>query len=226
MAPRPRYAHRRRQRRRPGDGSRACPGQQERRARRVRRRRSRGPLYSPWVIPIPRHITIGIRRRITDPDDPEEVFRFANAPVQIRFQEDPPTGLIINSFFYTSLPGRCWADLRYGGADRKRQRPPRRQPRGGDWDLAGRKFTLTFGYRRDIDPNTKLPVMSTTEPFATIDKALHFEIATVTIDVIATKLGFSFGRVFRPQGRRRRIAGGPGRYFCGHAALRIPGSSN
>jgi hypothetical protein len=151
------------------------------------------PFFSPWVIPIPRHITIGIRRRIIDADDPEQVYRFADAPIQIKFQEDPPAGLIINSFFYTSEPGGVGLTFDIVFYDSRSDRDAKDHPSGIGISLE-EDYTFALSYRRDIDPTTKLPVLATAQPYATLDKALHFEIATVTIDVILLKLGYSFGR--------------------------------
>ena len=63
------------------------------------------PFYAAYVIPIPHHITIGIRRRILDARDPKQLYSFDKAPIKATLRRgDPEISIIVNSFFYKSLP--------------------------------------------------------------------------------------------------------------------------
>ena len=65
------------------------------------------PFYSLYVIPIPRHITIGIRKLFERADqlkDVAEYFAFDRAPVVAYFNRSPVLALIVRSLFYKSMP--------------------------------------------------------------------------------------------------------------------------
>lgn len=152
------------------------------------------PFYSLFVLPIPRHVTVGVRRRIMDPNDTTQVFSFANAPVYLIFSRDPQFGLAVNSVFFESLPSGVGvtfdvAFLLGKGADGE-------TPAAAIGLALEEAYTVALSYQRSIDPVTGLPVVNTSEPFATFDRVLHFEIADIDVDVIALRFGFSFGRCF------------------------------
>ena len=65
------------------------------------------PFYSLYVLPIPRHITLGIRKLFDRMDQIKEVaeyFDFSRAPVVSYFNRSPVLALIVRSLFYKSMP--------------------------------------------------------------------------------------------------------------------------
>ena len=62
------------------------------------------PFFGPLGLPVPRHATVGIRRRLLDPGSQEQVFAFERAPVNVRIASDPIVAFIVESFFYRSQP--------------------------------------------------------------------------------------------------------------------------
>jgi hypothetical protein len=151
------------------------------------------PFFSPYVIPIPRHITIGLRRRVLEADSITDVFAFSEAPVQIFLNSDPEFGFLINSFFYKSLPSEDLSTdlgLTFSAVvffD------------GGDSDAHGFEISLDdhytplLGYRRDFSSSDGMPVPGEGAA-ATINKLLHWEIATIVIDIMGFRGGYSLGR--------------------------------
>ena len=151
------------------------------------------PFYSPWVLPIPRHVTVGVRRRVLDKDDPKQVFTFDNAPVRANFSSSPAIGMMVEDFFFRSSPGELGltfdASVVFGQTSDD----------AGHSDAMAvgitleEHYTFSVTYKRDFSSTTGMP-----EPgegaAATINALLHWEIATVAIDIMTIKLGFSFGR--------------------------------
>lgn len=151
------------------------------------------PFYSPWVLPIPRHVTVGVRRRVLDKNDPKQVFTFDNAPIRVNFSSSPVTGLMVEDFFFRSSASEVGltfdASVVFGQT----------HDNAGHSDATALGITLeehyTVGvtYKRDFSSTTGMP-----EPgigaAATINALLHWEIATVVIDIMTIKLGFSLGR--------------------------------
>lgn len=159
------------------------------------------PFYAPYVLPIPHHITIGIRRRIIDPTDPKEVFSFDKAPIKAFFRRDPEIALIINSFFYKSLP---FEDIKQdlgltfeaGIVFADKSGPAQGEPKIDKHAIIfglGENYTVQAGYQREFSSITGLP-----EPGSgaakVINAILHWEIATITIDIMAIRFGYSIGR--------------------------------
>ena len=109
------------------------------------------PFLSPFWLPVPRHLTVGIRRNVLDPGSKSEVFAFERAPVHLLLGEDPKLAFNVESFFYRSQPA---ADIRRGpradvqcGA-RLRGRPGAAQHAfevGLEED-----YTIVVGYKRDF----------------------------------------------------------------------------
>ena len=65
------------------------------------------PFYSLYVLPIPRHITLGIRKLFNSSDQIKNVaeyFDFSRAPVVAYFNRSPVLALIVRSLFYKSMP--------------------------------------------------------------------------------------------------------------------------
>jgi len=158
------------------------------------------PFFSPWVIPVPRHITIGVRRRVLDPSDAGQVFKFDRAPVQIVFRRDPAIILIVESFFFKSLPseelsrdlglsfsaGLVFADKQTAEGD------PKIDQHALLIEL-GENYTPRIGYRREFSSADNLPAPGTGAG-QVINRILHWEIATIQIDIMAFRIGYSLGR--------------------------------
>ncbi len=154
------------------------------------------PFHGPFWLPIPRHITVGIRRNVLDPANKEQVFNFDRAPVDLHLVEDRRLALVVESFFYQSLPS---SDID--------------QTLGLTFDLAlvwGNKdapnnalaigleedYTIVTGYRRDFGGDG-LPSPGTTPEKLKTNELLHIEIAgVVIIDIMGFKVGLSLGRKF------------------------------
>jgi hypothetical protein len=149
------------------------------------------PLFSPWILPIPRHITVGIRRNIDNPLDPHEVFDFEQAPVQLTFGSDPAWGMIIESFYYESQPleaiddtlniGITFSAAVYFGEIN--------EANNAITVGLGENLTPRIGYRREIDVNTGV----LTED-GTAFNALKFELLGTKIEIMGLTAGYSIGR--------------------------------
>ena len=46
------------------------------------------PFFNRFILPIPVHLTAGIRRRVIDVTDPKQVYSFERDPVQIVIREE------------------------------------------------------------------------------------------------------------------------------------------
>ncbi|MDQ3136264.1 MAG: hypothetical protein M3Q93_01590, partial [Gemmatimonadota bacterium] len=152
------------------------------------------PFWSPWVVPIPRHITIGMRRRVIDAKSPAQIFAFDRAPIRAYFSREPLTAFIVEALFYRSQPTALIeenfgltldASIAFGGSERDRTR-------GGSKALQigiEEQWTLSVGYRRDWDQVHNLPAVG-----GAFDSLLHWTIASFTVDIVAIRLGYSLGR--------------------------------
>jgi hypothetical protein len=154
------------------------------------------PFYAVYGIPIPRHITTGVRRRILDKDDPKEVFAFDNAPVRAYFTRSPETGLIVDSFFFTSLPGGVGltfdAAFVFGDTHDVNNKSKAMALGIG----LEEEYTFTVSYKREFSTTTGLPAPGTGAA-KVLNALLHFEIATNTVDIMTIRLGYSLGRHFQ-----------------------------
>ena len=159
------------------------------------------PFFSPYVIPIPRHITLGIRRRIIDPTDPAEIFSFDRAPVKAYLRRDPEISLIIESLFYKSLPSEALSEdlgltFSAGIVFADKSGPSEGEPEIDRHAIVfglGENYTIQAGYRREFSSATGLPAPGTGAG-EIINTILHWEIATIVIDIMAIRLGYSLGR--------------------------------
>lgn len=153
------------------------------------------PFFGPLGLPVPRHITVGLRRRVLDPGSTSEVFSFERAPVHIVLSQDPGIAFIVDSFFYRSQPsetigenlGLTFSAAIVWGTD---EGPQRAFAFGLE-----EEYTVVVGYRRDFDAAGN-PATGTGVDTA-LNTLLHWEIAgTVIVDIVAIRVGFSFGRKF------------------------------
>ena len=151
------------------------------------------PWWSPWVIPVPRHVTVGLRRRVLDPADRHQVYDFARAPVNVRLARDPQVNFIVDSFFYRSEP------LDHAGTDLgltfsaavvfgQNSSTPTALTVG-----LGENYTPRIGWRRAFaadhtpDPGTGA--------LASLYRVLHLEIAGMLIvDLMGLQIGYSLGK--------------------------------
>lgn len=62
------------------------------------------PFFSPYVVPIPVHVTTGIRRKVLDVNDPKDVYEFAQDPVHLVLRREHRLSINLASFFYRSAP--------------------------------------------------------------------------------------------------------------------------
>jgi hypothetical protein len=151
------------------------------------------PFYSPWVLPIPRHVTVGVRRRVLDKNDPKQVFTFDNAPIRANFSNSPAIGMMVEDFFFrssaTDLGLTFDASVIFGQTT---DDAGHSNPTAFGITLE-ENYTVDVTLKRDFSTTTGMPEPGTGAA-ATIYALLHWEIATIVIDVMGGKLGFSLGR--------------------------------
>lgn len=151
------------------------------------------PWWSPWVIPVPRHVTVGLRRRVTLPNDPHQAFDFDKAPVNVRLARDPQVNFIVDSFYYRSEPNENLGTdlgLTFSAAVVFGQNTS--NPAALTVGL-GENYTPRIGYRREfLDSRTPAPGQGA---LATLNQALHVEIAGLLIvDLMGFQIGYSLGK--------------------------------
>ena len=168
------------------------------------------PFYSPFLLPVPVHLTAGLRRSVLDVASPSQVYAFERDPVQIVLRSaDPRIALHVSSFFYRSMP--------YAQLDDRFLPTKPEFPTADGWDDPGLTFsaaivfgdgqappfdqdgpqqaltfgieenlTIVLGYRRAPDTSPIPPA------FSAIHALLHWEIAgLVILDIVGFKVGFS-----------------------------------
>ncbi|WP_159441669.1 hypothetical protein [Roseivivax lentus] len=158
------------------------------------------PFYSLWVLPIPRHITIGVRRRNVDPFDIEEVFDFNKAPVKGQISSDPNLQLILESFFFRSMPieelDRDLGLTFKAGLVIGSSAAPGESGETIDHNTIllelGENYTVRAGYKREFSAGG-LPEAGTGGA-RTINDLLHWEIANTELDVMALRAGYAIGK--------------------------------
>ena len=151
------------------------------------------PFFSPWVLPIPRHVSIGVRRRIIDANDPAQVFKFDEAPVRTFFTRSPETGLIVNSLFFKSLPSGVGLTFDMAFVFGNTSDVNRKSEAMALGIELQEDYTLAVSYRREFSTATGLPEPGTGAA-QTLNALLHFEIMTNTVDIMTIRLGYSIGR--------------------------------
>jgi hypothetical protein len=160
------------------------------------------PFYQVWAVPIPRHITVGVRRDRVAPYDIREEFAFDRAPVKARLARSPDIQLILDSFFFRSMPleeldrdlGLTFkAGLVFGDG----AAPPAGTDEAIDHHTLlielGDNYTVRVGYRRAFDDTTGLPE-PTTGAGRFIDQLLSTRIENVAIDIMAIRVGYAIGK--------------------------------
>jgi hypothetical protein len=149
------------------------------------------PFFSPYLLPVPRHVTVGIRRRVLDPTDQNEAYSFENSPIQVELFREPHFGVLVESLFFRS-PADVEQDLGlafalaliWGEAESANN-----ALRIG----LGERYTLRAGYQRDYTtegmpgPTQNLP--------AGVETFLHHEIGPAILDIMAVEFGVSIGRL-------------------------------
>jgi hypothetical protein len=171
------------------------------------------PFFSPFVLPIPVHLTAGIRRRVLDVGNPSQVHTFEEDPVHIVIREQHKLALNIASFFYRSTP--------YAQLDDRFLPTKPEFPTAEGWDDPGLTFsaaivfgeektpklgsdepqqaltfgveenlTIVLGYKRDWGTDG-LPAPDS-GVLGFVNRLLHWEIAgLVIVDIMGFKAGFS-----------------------------------
>ena len=165
------------------------------------------PFQGPLLLPVPRHLTAGLRRKVLDPASIGQVFAFERAPVHIHLADD--LAFIVESLFYRSQPAH----------ELPAEPEPKPDP-GGDPDALGLTFsaalvwgedespqqgleigldedyTIVTGYKRGFSTSDGLPDTGTGAQ-RVLNGLLHWEIAgTVLLDVMSVRAGLSLGRKF------------------------------
>ena len=177
------------------------------------------PFFNRFVLPLPVHLTAGLRRNVVDVTDPEQVFNFTRDPVHIVIREQHKLALNIASFFYRSLPGEQLDD---------RFLPTKPEfPTADGWDDPGLTFaaalvfgeespapsfdsdgpqqaitfgieenlTIVLGYKRSFDSDLVPTPGTGWQQF--VNALLHWEIAgLVIVDIMGFKVGFSPAHYF------------------------------
>jgi hypothetical protein len=159
------------------------------------------PFYAPYVLPLPHHITIGLRRRIIDPTDPKEIFSFDKPPIKAYFRRDPEIALIVNYLFYKSLPSEDIEEnlgltFEAGIVFADKSGPAAGEPKIDKHAIIfglGENYTVYAGYQREFSSTTGLPDPGSGAA-QVINAILHWEIATITVDIMAIRLGYAIGR--------------------------------
>lgn len=174
------------------------------------------PFFNRFVLPIPVHLTAGLRRRVLDAGDPAQVYAFERDPVHIVIRDQHKLALNIASFFYRSTPREQlddrflptkpeypsadgWEDpgLTFSAAlvfgEETSEELGTAQPQQAITFGFEEQFTIVLGYKRDWGTNG-LPAPGT-GALATINGFLHWEIAgLVIVDIMGFKAGVSLQR--------------------------------
>ena len=177
------------------------------------------PFFSPFVLPFPVHLTAGLRRKVIDVTDPEQVFNFTRDPVHIVIREQHKLALNVASFFYRSTP--------YAQLDDRFLPTKPAFPTADGWDDPGLTFgaalvfgeespapsfdsdgpqqaitfgleenlTIVLGYKRSFDSDLVPTPGTGWQQF--VNALLHWEIAgLVIVDIMGFKVGFSPAHYF------------------------------
>lgn len=149
------------------------------------------PFLSEFIVPIPRHITVGIRRNLLTPYDEQAVFDFEEAPVQLSFGGDPKWGIVIESFFYRSRrpappdepvdPGITFSAAVFFGEIN--------EPNHAITIGLGENLTPRIGYRRELNADGPGLVEDGTE-----FNLLKFRLLGTAIEIMGLTIGYSIGR--------------------------------
>lgn len=159
------------------------------------------PFFSDYVLPIPRHVTLGVRREAIDPHDAKEVFAFAQAPISVRVSKDPAIDIIVESMFFRSPSAKQIETGDFGltfsslvGFGEQKASTATDQPgvkHAVTLELA-ENATLRLGYRRNFNlPDELLNPPGGGTP---LYQLFHWEIGDVYLDLVGAKLGYSIGR--------------------------------
>ncbi|MED7924381.1 hypothetical protein SMD20_09070 [Nonomuraea sp. LP-02] len=141
-------------------------------------------------IPLPRHVTIGLRRRTVAASDPVAETSFETAPILVGINAAPLVGVMVESLFYRSItPTSADAGLTVSVAFLLSGEGAAKHAVGLTVEDG---WTLLATYRRDTDPETGRPV--TRPERDAVDALLHHEIGGNIVDVMAVRVGYALGR--------------------------------
>jgi hypothetical protein len=149
------------------------------------------PFLSSYVVPVPRHLTVGMRRAVLSWQDPGKVFDFAQVPVRIVFGGDPKWGLLIEKLFFQSEPAPDVLTF-LGGTELSVQifRETDKTEQAFGLEL-GEDVTPRLVYRRGFIAGLPEPQGRAD---GTIDSILHVQIGPVSVDLMGVQVGYSLGR--------------------------------
>lgn len=152
------------------------------------------PFSTFFLLPVPSHVTAGIRRRVIDPSDVAQIFAFEQAPLVIRSTREPESGVSIESLFYRSMPLAKDLGLTFSAGliyDKDKS-----DPYAFELGLA-EDYTVRLGYRRGFDPQGNPAEGSPGLP--SVNRLLHWGVEKlgVDVDVMAFRAGYSLGRAFK-----------------------------
>jgi hypothetical protein len=155
------------------------------------------PFLGPFWLPVPRHLTAGIRRKVLDPGSKNEAFAFERAPVHLYLCEDHRVAFNVESLFYRSQPASAQLSEHPGltfsaalvfGKDTSPQH-------AFEFGLED-ETTFVVGYQRDFSSTDGTPVPGNGAERA-INAILHWEIGgAVILDIMSFRLGLSLHRKF------------------------------
>lgn len=149
------------------------------------------PFLSSYVVPVPRHLTIGMRRAVLSWQDPGKVFDFATAPVRIVLGGDPKWGVLVEKLFFRSEPAPDVLTF-LGGTEVSVQIFRETENTEQAWGLElGEDVTPRLVYRRGFIAGKPVPQGRAD---GTIDSILHIEIGPVSVDLMGVQIGYSLGR--------------------------------
>jgi hypothetical protein len=145
------------------------------------------PFFSPWLVPLPRHVTIGLRRFIWNIKSPEVKFDFTDGPISFNCGANPRWGIEIDKLFFRSEPtndaqtflkGLELSVFVFFGDEHQ-------TPQQGFGVELGENETVRAAYRRAVT-HDGTP--------RDLEKLLRFEIFGFAIDIMGVKVGYSLGR--------------------------------
>ncbi len=149
-------------------------------------------LVVPFVLPIPRHVTLGLRRSLEDVADVGDVAAFTRAPLVVYFTESSPNGFLVNELFLRSqsvenlLTDGLRVDLAFFFG-RTLEDGAGGLTRDPTWSLGLQLLdegTLLLAYARDLDNVGDTPI-------------LDWRLGSTQISIVRVRAGVSIARLAR-----------------------------
>ncbi len=148
------------------------------------------PYTHNFLVPLPRHLTTGLRRDLDGLTGKEKLWDLASAPVKIQFHADPDFGMLVNSLYYTSQPESKLKEALDPGVG----------------------VSVDFYWGKDKDNTVGLTLDENLTPIVSykrmpaaggniLQKALTWRICNLGIAIVGIRAGFSFGLAFGAEKR-------------------------